>query len=120
MTISSLPLLALAALGASNLAAGKQDKVKFFPRYHDEHADSHTVPFNAQNPHRELLKRSITTNTAEVAGMSFDFVIAGGGCAGLALAARLSEWSNVTVLVVEAGGDGAEFQDRINIPGELC
>jgi len=119
MAILSLPLLALATVAAVPSALGKQgEKVKFFPRYHDEHADSHTTPFNAHNPHREILKRSITTNTAEVSGMSFDFIIAGGGCAGLALASRLSEWNNVTVLVVEAGTDGAEFQDRIDIPGE--
>jgi choline dehydrogenase-like flavoprotein len=39
--------------------------------------------------------------------------------AGLALAARLSEWSTVTVLVIEAGGDGEDVQQQIDIPGEL-
>ena len=119
MTILSLPLLTLAALGTAVTSASAKggEKVKFYPRYHDENAESHATPYNAQNVHREMHKRRITTNTAEVSGMSFDFIIAGGGCAGLALASRLSEWSNVTVLVVEAGTDGEEFQDRINIPG---
>ncbi len=45
-------------------------------------------------------------------------MIAGGGVAGLALAARLSEWSNVTVLCIEAGGDGDDVADQIDIPGE--
>ncbi len=35
---------------------------------------------------------------------SFDYVIVGGGTAGLALAARLAENTSVTVAVVEAGG----------------
>lgn len=37
-----------------------------------------------------------------------------GGVAGLALAARLSEWSNTTVLVIEAGGDGTDVQDQVS------
>ena len=72
---------------------------------------------NARNPYREAHKREITNDASRVNGRAFDFVIAGGGCAGLAMGARLSEWSNVTVLVIEAGSDGSEFEDRINIPG---
>ncbi|KAG8729247.1 hypothetical protein FRC11_009227, partial [Ceratobasidium sp. 423] len=50
-------------------------------------------------------------------GKSFDFVIVGGGTAGLAMASRLTEYSNVTVAVIEAGGDGSAHVDNINIPG---
>ncbi|KAK7053944.1 choline dehydrogenase [Favolaschia claudopus] len=63
-----------------------------------------------------LQKRS-TTDPAQLSGKTFDFVIVGGGTAGLALAGRLAEWSNTTIAVIEAGSDGSEFQDQITIPG---
>ena len=53
---------------------------------------------------------------AEFAKRDFDFLIVGGGTAGLAVAARLSEESNLTVGVMEAGP--AVFgHDAIDIPG---
>lgn len=82
---------------------------------------------NPNNPHRRALKRAITDDASSVNGQTFDFIIAGGGLAGLAIAARLSEWSNQTVLVVEAGGDGSgtladgrNVQNMIDIPGAFA
>lgn len=46
-----------------------------------------------------------------------DYVIAGGGLAGLVLASRLTEDANKTVLVIEAGNTGYEVQNKIDVPG---
>ncbi|KAJ7668139.1 hypothetical protein B0H17DRAFT_950122 [Mycena rosella] len=62
-------------------------------------------------------KRSYTTDPTQLSGKTFDFIVVGGGTAGLAVAGRLAEWSNVTVAVIEAGSDGTDFVDQITIPG---
>ncbi|KAJ7167840.1 hypothetical protein C8R46DRAFT_898201 [Mycena filopes] len=62
-------------------------------------------------------QRRSTTDPTQLSGKTFDFVIVGGGTAGLALAARLAEWTNITVAVIEAGSDGTQYQDQITIPG---
>ncbi len=47
--------------------------------------------------------------------MEFDYVIAGGGSAGAALAARLSEDASVAVCLLEAGGRGDDFLVRLPV-----
>jgi len=46
----------------------------------------------------------------------FDFIIVGGGAAGLLLAARLTENSDIQVLLIEAGED-LTADARVNVPG---
>ncbi|KAF7352214.1 Choline dehydrogenase [Mycena venus] len=74
----------------------------------------------ARGVHRRVCcvsqKRS-TTDPTQLSGKTFDFIIVGGGTAGLALAGRLAEWTNITIAVIEAGTDGTQYQDQITIPG---
>ena len=71
---------------------------------------SFALSFGPRNP---LTKSSspfgVTNDTRLAANRIFDYIVIGGGTAGLTVAARLIEEPSTTVLVVEAGAD-----DRTN------
>ena len=47
----------------------------------------------------------VTTDVSLAANKNFDYIIVGGGTAGLAVAGRLTEDADISVLVIEAGPD---------------
>ena len=53
---------------------------------------------------------------SEFVSLTFDYIVVGGGTAGLAVAARLSENADVIVGVIEAGPARLD-DEKINTPG---
>ncbi|WFD33246.1 hypothetical protein MCUN1_000059 [Malassezia cuniculi] len=76
-------------------------------------------PASAVNQHegaREIARRSVTTKASDLNGKSFDYVVVGGGLAGLIVASRISEDSSLRVAVIEAGESGYEENAQLSSP----
>lgn len=68
--------------------------------------------FASPSVHRQRMLE--TRNIVNDASDAYDFVVVGGGLAGLVLGGRLSEDEGHSVLVLEAGGDGSDWADQIS------
>ncbi|GAA5959711.1 hypothetical protein JCM21900_001400 [Sporobolomyces salmonicolor] len=66
----------------------------------------------------KLKQRSTVTDASSLSDQTFDYVIVGGGTAGLVIANRLSENSSITVAVIEAGTNGSAVEDSILAPAQ--
>lgn len=76
-----------------------------------------TVPFGTGSPvDYSLFKRSVTTDASKISGLTYDYVIVGGGLAGLVVANRLSANPNISVAVIEAGASGYADNQKFTVP----
>ncbi|KAG9232271.1 choline dehydrogenase-like protein [Amylocarpus encephaloides] len=71
----------------------------------------------AQIEARAFARNAVVIERGEASNTTYDYIIAGGGLAGLTLADRLTENLAVTVLVVEAGPFD-QGEDAILVPGK--
>lgn len=82
-------------------------------------AHAHSGDFahaHTQRRHPPVYPRSVLPEgTTSLTKPTYDYVICGGGLAGLVLANRLTENPNITVAVIEAGSSGYET-DQFNTP----
>ncbi|KAJ9480122.1 Choline dehydrogenase [Pseudozyma hubeiensis] len=128
VTFLSLLLVSLPLLSSASLESSAHGRA----RHHRRGRSSHADPSSPSEPalySRDLFGDRPRIQTRSEAGAAiaksytkvtdevFDYVIAGGGTAGLALAGRLSEDPDVTVAVIEAGHTGYADGEALLVPG---
>ncbi|KAF8751781.1 alcohol oxidase, partial [Rhizoctonia solani] len=88
----------------SSFSPSSPPSLRFLLRWFDHEPSTCLVcTYSSRTASASVLPRSLTTDGASFASETYDYIIVGGGTAGLAVAARLAENSSVTVGVVEAG-----------------
>ncbi|KAJ1025911.1 hypothetical protein NDA16_002537 [Ustilago loliicola] len=63
-----------------------------------------------------IFKRAILSDPSTINNATYDYVIVGGGLAGLVLANRLSSNPNISVAVIEAGSSGYQDNNKFVVP----
>ncbi|SNX86062.1 related to Glucose oxidase [Melanopsichium pennsylvanicum] len=102
LILVTLPLLSTASFEPSIRSRHHHKRQNF-------HLNSHLTP-------RSTPPAAIADSYTKVANEVFDYVIAGGGTAGLALAGRLTEEPDITVAVIEAGHSGYSDDEALLVP----
>ncbi|KAJ9474364.1 Choline dehydrogenase [Pseudozyma hubeiensis] len=78
---------------------------------------SASIPLTTTPPiDYSLFRRSVTTSASALANATYDYVIVGGGLAGLVVANRLSANPNISVAVIEAGSSGYADNAKFTVP----
>ena len=62
-----------------------------------------------------VLASGVTSDSSVASGQTFDYIVVGGGTAGTAVAARLSEDASLAILVIEVGADSRTDPDVFDI-----
>ncbi|KAK1232771.1 hypothetical protein PQX77_004096 [Marasmius sp. AFHP31] len=66
------------------------------------------VRFAVAAPNLQRRASGVTNDASSANGQTFDYIVVGGGLGGMTVASRLTEDPNISVLLVEAGGDDRE------------